>query len=86
MIVLYAYLIFAISTGLTSYLTLYIPTVARLSRDHDMEPDTVVVSSITYIIVSTLTAPAILIQTLKGCTEDYFAEILASIEEDDEEA
>lgn len=82
---LYAYVIFALSTGLTSYFTLYRPTVARLSRDHDMEPDTVVVSSLTYIIVSSLTAPVILIQTLKGCTEDYFAEILASIEEDDEE-
>lgn len=82
---LYVYVIFAVATGVTSYFTLYRPTLARLESEYDLEADNPFINAIQYIVLSTLTAPVVLIQTLRGCTEDYFKEILESIENDGEE-
>lgn len=81
---IYGYVIFAITTGITSYFTLYRPTLVRLASEYDMEPDNNIISIIKYISLATLTAPAILIQTLRGCTEDYFTGVVECIEEDEE--
>lgn len=78
------YCLISLSIGITSYFTLYIPMCKILKKDYDLEPEGCIAlyEAFRYILVSSIFAPFMVVQTLRGCTTDFVEKVVEEMSDD----
>ena len=80
------YCIFALATGITSYLSIYRPILKLIKDEYGGSPTTdyPILTAVTLVFFSTLTAPVVLKTALFGASEELQAEIFDDLIGEDE--
>jgi len=76
-------LIFAISTSITGYFTLYRASIKIVEEmGYEMEEGDNLLPDLSFLAMTTFMAPLMLLQILRGPTEEFIDEFIERVEED----